>query len=604
VQTNQEGRYVLTDLAAKGLIVRVFAAKMYPQQWLVDVSELTNETVEHDFMLISAPILEGRILEDSIDKVYFNFTGQYTSVSGYASVQPSGTFTIVLAGSKEYEQNGERFTEQVHQYSICDLNAIEEIQHLPEHISYSLRIRPAGYEWIFYPQINFQRGRTTSLEVSPGQPTGSISGQTVDEAGLPVRGVGIDVSRPYHVEELTTKSDEQGIFKFMDVPEDTYVIQPWEQPETIDSESQYTFEPVRVLLSKEVAYKPPKIIVKSKQSTALWVSRHVLSAEEGVKAELIAGKAQGIVISLQPTATLSVEITSGFQKIQYLEVGLMGPDGTGTESESSGHGVTCMHKTFRNLIPGIYQLFVNAGGFKPELRTIEVKPGVHEINLTVELEATARPSLSGRVEWPDGKPARHVTVWLYQYYWGTEKFLTQTDGMFTFDNLFPGNYQIILKVPRFPLQTQQIEIHEDDVQDFVFRLQRGTQIRGKLVFDDGVPYPERPLLILGFDSLAHGGGDYERIQGVWKPDEFKGPPSYFTFYHLVAQFIEENPFPGTKEKFMFVFDRVLPGTYWICLWDDGPPDYTGKAVPLITPMEIVVEDVEDQFIEIPIKKRD
>lgn len=325
--------------------------------------------------------------------------------------------------------------------------------------------------------------------------------------------------------------------------------------------------------------------------------------EGSVEAELIAGKAQGIVVSLQSTATLSVEITSGSHKIQYLCVSLMGPDGAGSESESGGLGVPRTHKTFRNLIPGIYQLFVNAGGFKPELRTIEVKPGVNEINLTVELQATARTSLSGRVEWPDSKPAKHVTVWLYQYYWGTEKFLTQTDGMFTFDDLFPGNYQIILKVPGFPLQTQQIEIHEDDVQDFVFRLRRGTQIRGKLVFDDGVPYPERPLLILGLDSLAYGGGSYARIQGVWKPDEFKGPPSYFTFYHLVAQFIEEGSFLGPKEKFMFVFDHVLPGTYWICLWDDGPPDYTGKAVPLITPMEMVVEDVEDQFIEIPIKKR-
>lgn len=141
VQTGQEGRYVLTDLAASALIVRVFAAKMYPQQWLVDASELINETVERDFVLMSAPILEGRILEHGIDKVYFNFTGQYTSVSGYASIQPYGTFTIVLAGSKEYEQNGERFTEQAHQYSACDLDTIEEIQQPLEQISYSPPVR-------------------------------------------------------------------------------------------------------------------------------------------------------------------------------------------------------------------------------------------------------------------------------------------------------------------------------------------------------------------------------------------------------------------------------------------------------------------------------
>jgi len=318
--------------------------------------------------------------------------------------------------------------------------------------------------------------------------------------------------------------------------------------------------------------------------------------EEGVEAELVEGKAQNIVVQLLRAAKLSVEMISEHHKFRHWNIGLRRPDGCGDEVDGgTGSGVTHKSFTFRNLTPGIYQIYANSGGFKPQQRTIEVKPGVYDINITLEMEATARSSLSGRVEWPDGTPAEHVIVWLYQYYRGTEKSLTQADGMFSFEDLFPGNYQIILKVPGFSMQERKIEIHEDDVQDFVFRLQRGSQIRGKLVFGDGVPYPERPLLVLGLDGLARGQGSHARIQGVWKPDGFKGPPSRFIFYHLVARFIEED-------KFTFVFARVLPGTYWICLWDDGPPDYTGKAVPLIPPMKIVVEDVEDQFIEIPVEK--
>jgi hypothetical protein len=103
------------------------------------------------------------------------------------------------------------------------------------------------------------------------------------------------------------------------------------------------------------------------------------------------------------------------------------------------------------------------------------------------------------------------------------------------------------------------------------------------------------VLALGYDELATGSVLVPRIQGVWQPFRFPGlEPGHLTVSHYLAKFYED--------KFTFFFDRVLPGEYWICFWDDGSPDGTGQAIPLITPMKIVVEDVEDQVIEIPIEK--
>jgi hypothetical protein len=182
VQTDRLGRYVLTNLPKTHLTVRVFAPKMYPQQWNIDASK-SEEKIQRNFILTPAPVLAGRVLSPGVDKIWFYFVReQQETIWGQTVVHPDGTYLIVLASSEEYMKDEEKVTEQLNQRSFHNLYEIEQVSQLPKILSYQLYIRPAGYEPIFYPPLTFQRGEVTSLDISPKQVTGSLSGCVVDSA--------------------------------------------------------------------------------------------------------------------------------------------------------------------------------------------------------------------------------------------------------------------------------------------------------------------------------------------------------------------------------------------------------------------------------------
>lgn len=159
-----------------------------------------------------------------------------------------------------------------------------------------------------------------------------------------------------------------------------------------------------------------------------------------------------------------------------------------------------------------------------------------------EPEEISTVSLSGHLRLPNGEPAASAEIYLLQrmglHAYRVKSTTTQADGGFQFDNLWQGEHEIFVGVPSFPPQRTRIRLREGGLKDFVYPVKRGTQVRGRLMFGDGVPYPKRPLLALGLDGLAKGEIQMLRIQGVWQPQFpiFNFTPPHLIFNHHVATF--------------------------------------------------------------------
>jgi hypothetical protein len=318
---------------------------------------------------------------------------------------------------------------------------------------------------------------------------------------------------------------------------------------------------------------------------------HLLLNNEPQHFPIVDGKAQNLLIQILRSASMVVRVVSAETGEPIRSPVSYGGSSLPVTGMVSGEGVLGIP----NISPNTsHTIGFSAVGYESVQKEFVLEPGEHR-EVTIALKPTPRVTLVGRLEWPNGGPAAHVFIWFQQDYdrYGGPILheVTDSQGAFTFDALYPKcSCELFVNTPGFPFQRERIVTIEGGAQEFVYRIKRGTQVRGRLVFGDSIPYPARPVLTLnGVTTQA------PYIRG-WKPERWVGPGSLPDYLQPGLPITEP-----LEDRVSFLFDRVLPEEYMLSLYDDGPPDGSGHPKALIRPMKITVGDVEEIYIEAPVK---
>jgi protocatechuate 3,4-dioxygenase beta subunit len=306
---------------------------------------------------------------------------------------------------------------------------------------------------------------------------------------------------------------------------------------------------------------------------------------------IVDGKAQNLLIQVPRLASMVVRLVSAETGEPIRSSASYDGSSLQFTGMGSGGGVFGIPSISSNTS---HTIRFSAVGYESVQKEFVLEPGEHR-EVTIALKPTSRVTLVGRLEWPNGEPAAHVPVWFKQYYYRYGGPLlhavTDSQGGFTFDALYSNcSCELFVNTPGFPFQREHVGTIEGGTQEFVYRIKRGTQVRGRLVFGDSIPYPARPVLTLNSVPTQ---APY--IRG-WKPRPWVVPGSLPDYLQPGLPITEP-----LEDRVSFVFGRVLPEEYTLSFYDDGPPDGSGHPKALIRPMKITVGDVEEIYIEVPVK---
>jgi len=242
---------------------------------------------------------------------------------------------------------------------------------------------------------------------------------------------------------------------------------------------------------------------------------------------------------------------------------------------------------------GPYTVTAKADGYESAQKQVELTAGQKLSNLDFRLEYQGFGSVSGKVRLPDGSPADGATVsFIIKSSGGflgdsvsvsgliptgvdtnsnVKAFkTTDTTGVFSVNNLPAGTYTMFVSAPGFPdISKQDIEIKAgQSVKKLDVQLQRGGNIRGRVIVPEGEPFPEKMLVVAGPVGISNG-----RIQVILDPIMALGQ-------HSVK--------PSLKDG-RFIFKNLLPGEYEVITYGEErivPPD----------PIKVQVES--DKMVEV------
>ncbi len=247
----------------------------------------------------------------------------------------------------------------------------------------------------------------------------------------------------------------------------------------------------------------------------------------------------------------------------------------------------------RGLKPGAYAITLEAEGYHPLERGVELAIGQKVIDVDFALQPTNGRSIAGVVLLTDGTPVPNVMISLFRGYKIPQGSQTiSPDGQFQFDNLPLGKYKVVLNASGFPEQAHTLEIAKKSVTDLKLQLVKGGSVSGRIIAPKGSHLPEKPVVIVGTDGYAKGEWTSSGEIGD-KPFDLRTDTGHYTTC-------------PSETDLTFKIENILPGEYWAILWEDVGRilslDGERLRAPVVLPQKIEVKEGAETQVELQLPR--
>jgi beta-lactamase regulating signal transducer with metallopeptidase domain len=243
---------------------------------------------------------------------------------------------------------------------------------------------------------------------------------------------------------------------------------------------------------------------------------------------------------------------------------------------------------------GAHSITVEAEGYYPLERTISLGVGKNVFDFDFPMNPIGGQSLAGVVVLSNGRPVPNVMISLFRMDRMLPRILQRSqtsspDGEFQFQNVPPGEYRILLNAVGFPRQVHTLEIAEDPVADLELQLLRGGIVSGRITVPEGSHLPDKPLILVGTDADA---------KGVSVSSSEVTDRSFLPYPAIPGRYTAQPSEPDLK----FRIENVLPGEYWLILWDNTPQILSlhgpRMRAPATLPGKIEVKEGAETMVEL------
>ena len=256
-----------------------------------------------------------------------------------------------------------------------------------------------------------------------------------------------------------------------------------------------------------------------------------------------------------------------------------------------GYGMNVLGGKYElpGLKPGTYAITLEADGYHPNERIIDLKMGQKVVDFDFSLQPTNGQSLAGVVLLSDGAPASNVMVSLFREGAGhgiPAGSQSSPDGRYQFDNMPPGGYKIVLNASGFPEQVHRLKIYEKSITDLKLQLVKGGNVSGRIIVLEGSHLPEKPVVVVGTDGYA---------KGEWtSSSEIKDEPPG----HYITR--------PSESDLTFKIEDILPGEYWATVWDNAGQILSlggeEHKCPVMLPQKIEVKEGVEIQVELQLPR--